>query len=72
MPEMDGYQVLEALAKDEPASRTPVIVVSGQDDEHSVQACIALGAKSHLAKPITRETLISAIDGCTNDGLNRD
>lgn len=50
MPEMNGYEVLDALAKDEALRKVPVVVVSnlGQDDE--IRRCKEKGAVDFLIK----------------------
>ena len=51
MPDMDGYQVLEAL-KSDPATRDlPVIMISALDEMPSIARCIERGAEDYLAKP---------------------
>ncbi len=51
MPEMDGYQVLEALKKDQELSRIPVIMISALDEIDGVVHCIEMGAEDYLQKP---------------------
>ncbi|MHB9023263.1 MAG: sensor histidine kinase [Armatimonadota bacterium] len=50
MPEMDGFQVLQAL-KSGPLRDLPVIMVSALDEVDSVARCIEMGAEDYLAKP---------------------
>ncbi|MCK5716983.1 MAG: response regulator [Thiomargarita sp.] len=51
MPEMNGYQVLKTLKKDQKFSHIPVIMISGLDEIDSVVRCIELGAEDYLHKP---------------------
>lgn len=51
MPEMDGYQVLEAIMADHALKHIPVIMVSALDEMDSVIRCIELGAQDYLPKP---------------------
>jgi len=52
MPEMDGFEVLEAI-KLEPALRDlPVIVTSSVEGIDNVVRCIELGAEDYLPKPV--------------------
>ncbi len=51
MPDMDGYEVLERLAKDGLLKSMPVIVVSAVEDIASVVRCIECGAEDYLVKP---------------------
>ncbi len=59
MPEMNGFEVLEAM-KEVPALRdTPVIMISALDETDSVIRCIELGAEDYLNKPFN-PTLLRA------------
>lgn len=52
MPEMDGYQVLEELARDLRLRDLPVIVTSALEELDSVVRCIEMGAEDYLTKPV--------------------
>src|SRR5512139_1130668 len=52
MPEMDGYQVLEALTEDLALRDLPVIVTSSLEELDSVVRCIEMGAEDFLTKPV--------------------
>ena len=52
MPEMDGFQVLEHLAKDLRLRDLPVIVTSAVEGMDSVVRCIECGAEDYLPKPV--------------------
>ena len=52
MPEMDGYEVLEQLAKDLQLRDLPVIVTSALEEMDGVVRCIELGAEDYLTKPV--------------------
>ena len=52
MPEMDGFQVLECLAKDLRLRDLPVIVTSAVEGMDSVVRCIECGAEDYLPKPV--------------------
>ena len=49
MPDMDGFQVMEALKESETDSYLPVLVITAQPD-HKLRA-LAAGAKDFVAKP---------------------
>ena len=51
MPNMNGYEVLEAMALDARLRRVPVIMISAVDDKESIARCIGLGADDYLPKP---------------------
>jgi class 3 adenylate cyclase len=52
MPEMDGYQVLEALAADPHLRELPVVMMSSVEEVDSVARCIEMGAEDYLFKPV--------------------
>jgi class 3 adenylate cyclase len=52
MPEMDGYQVLEALAADPRLREVPVVMMSSVEEVDSVARCIEMGAEDYLFKPV--------------------
>jgi class 3 adenylate cyclase len=52
MPEMDGYQVLEALAGDPRLRELPVVMMSSVEEVDSVARCIEMGAEDYLFKPV--------------------
>ena len=51
MPELDGYEVLAAMKRDERLRRLPVIMVSALEEMDSVIRCIEMGAEDYLPKP---------------------
>ena len=54
MPEMDGYQVLQALAADPRLRDVPVVMMSSVEEVDSVARCIEMGAEDYLFKPVNR------------------
>jgi adenylate cyclase len=52
MPEMNGYQTLEALRADAKLRDIPVVIMSSVDEVDSVARCIEMGAEDYLFKPI--------------------
>ncbi|SMO95756.1 adenylate/guanylate cyclase domain-containing protein [Ruegeria faecimaris] len=59
MPEMDGFQVLEAINVDPDLRELPVIVTSSVEGLDNIVRCIELGAEDYLPKPVNK-TLLSA------------
>jgi len=51
MPNMNGYEVLEAMALEPRLRQVPVIMISAVDDKESIARCIELGADDYLPKP---------------------
>ena len=52
MPEMTGFEVLEALAADPALRDLPVIVTSSLEGIDHIVRCIELGAEDYLPKPV--------------------
>jgi adenylate cyclase len=52
MPEMNGYEVLEALAADPRLRDLPVVMLSSVEEVDSVARCIEMGAEDYLFKPV--------------------
>jgi class 3 adenylate cyclase len=52
MPEMDGYQTLEALGADQNLRYIPVVMMSSVEEVDSVARCIEMGAEDYLFKPV--------------------
>jgi len=52
MPEMDGYQTLEALQADPKLRDIPIVMMSSLDEVDSVARCIEMGAEDYLFKPV--------------------
>lgn len=61
MPEMDGYDLLKILSKNEQTKRIPFIFMSAKTEIKDVRKGMDLGADDYLTKPISEELLLSAI-----------
>lgn len=57
MPEMDGFEVLEALKKDAKIRDMPVIVTSSVEGLDNIVRCIELGAEDYIPKPVNKVLL---------------
>jgi len=51
MPEMDGYQVFEALKNSKITSHIPIIFITGLDNKSDEKKCLQLGAVDFINKP---------------------
>ncbi|HMC26517.1 MAG TPA: adenylate/guanylate cyclase domain-containing protein [Verrucomicrobiae bacterium] len=72
MPEMDGYQVLNALKNDPKLRHLPVIMLSALDEIESVVHCIEMGADDYLPKPFNPVLLKARIGACLEKKHLRD
>ncbi len=61
MPEMDGYQLLEAMARNESWKQIPVIVMTSLSDADTVRRVVLLGCKNYVVKPVREEALIPKV-----------
>ena len=72
MPEMNGYEVLEAMKSSSRFRAIPVIVLSALDEIGSVVRCIELGAEDYLPKPFDPVLLRARIGACLEKKRLRD
>lgn len=52
MPVMNGFELTEAIRKDDEIGETPVMVITASDQSDAVDRAFAAGATSFLAKPM--------------------
>lgn len=62
MPELDGYGVLEGLAKQEHTMHIPFIFLSAKTERQDVRKGMDLGADDYITKPFSEDEIISAIE----------
>lgn len=72
MPEMDGYQTLEAIRRHPTHSETPVLMISAVDEVESVVRCVERGAEDYLPKPFNPVLLRARITTCLHKKRTRD
>ena len=72
MPEMDGFTVLENMAKDADLRDVPVIVTSSLEGVAHVVRCIELGADDYLPKPVNPVLLRARINSSLEKKRLRD
>ncbi|PIQ27033.1 hypothetical protein COW36_03145 [bacterium (Candidatus Blackallbacteria) CG17_big_fil_post_rev_8_21_14_2_50_48_46] len=60
MPEMDGVSFLKALRAQN--LKTPVIVISAENDEETIKASTLLGIEAYLLKPYRFHDLVSKVE----------
>jgi serine/threonine-protein kinase PpkA len=63
MPEMDGFELLQAIRKDSNLASTSVMLLTALDDRASMRRGMTAGADDYLAKPFTRVELLDALAG---------
>jgi len=62
MPRKDGFEVLESLHESGHLRQTPVIVVTGLQDESDAVRCIEIGAEDFLSRPIRPALLMARLN----------
>ncbi len=72
MPEMDGFEVLEALKADPELRDLPVIVTSSVEGLDNIVRCIELGAEDYLPKPVNKTLLKARLASCLEKKRLRD
>ena len=61
MPDMDGFQVCEALRQDERTREIPIILLTAKDDMETRVVGMRLGVSEFLTKPINRHELLARV-----------
>ena len=62
MPDVDGLALVRAFRTRTSTARTPVIVLSGNDDEGTRARALAAGAHDYLVKLPTKDVLLACLD----------
>ena len=52
MPVMDGFSTCHQLRKHPEGSQIPILIITGLDDEHSIERAFAVGATDYIPKPV--------------------
>jgi CheY-like chemotaxis protein/signal transduction histidine kinase len=61
MPEMDGYQTMQAIRRKPVQRRLPIIALTAKAMKGDREKCLDAGASDYLAKPVNTEQLLSAL-----------
>lgn len=72
MPEMNGFEVLEALLIDNNLREIPVIMTSASDELGRVVKCIEMGAEDYLVKPLNPVLLRARVNASLEKKRLRD
>lgn len=59
MPEMDGYETIQWIRKDDKHQKLPIIAVTAKAMIGDRQKCIASGASDYITKPVKADQLMS-------------
>ncbi len=61
LPELDGFQILEMIKKDETTKLIPVIILTTTDNPREVERGYALGCNVYVTKPVEYEAFADSI-----------
>lgn len=62
LPDMTGFEVIEHLRHVPSMMHIPILVLTADSSEKSMQRAEALGCQGYLTKPISRRLLIRTLD----------
>ena len=62
MPEMNGYEVLDRLRRDEMTANIPFIFLTGEANSTKRMLGFELGANRYLTKPFAASQLLKAVE----------
>ena len=62
MPEMDGFELTEAIKSSPHWRHVPVVIISTHADSRYIFKALRLGADDYLTKPATRDMLITVLN----------
>jgi len=61
MPEMDGYEAMQVIRREEQFYKLPIIAVTAKAMKEDRRKCLEAGASDYIAKPVDRSQLLSLL-----------
>lgn len=62
MPEMNGIELVGALRSIETYKKTPIVMVSTENEVSVILDCVSAGANNYILKPFEKKTVIAQLD----------
>jgi len=62
MPEMDGYEAINIIRRNDKLSSSRIIAVTAQAMVGDREKCLAAGADDYISKPIDVDVLLEKLD----------
>lgn len=62
MPEMDGFETCRKIREELNGNPVPIVMVTGQDDDESIDAAFECGATDFVAKPLNWRIISQRLD----------
>ena len=68
MPEMNGMQMMDEMARDSMLVSTPVVIVSSEQDQDKIAELMKRGIRAYLKKPFHPEGIKAVVDQLLQGG----
>ena len=62
MPEMNGYEFLQAVRADHDYDAMPIMMVTTETEMTQVEKALTAGANEYVMKPFTREVILQKLE----------
>ncbi|MFN7938646.1 MAG: response regulator [Bryobacteraceae bacterium] len=66
MPGMDGFELAERIAAEPLTHSTVILIVTSVDIANSARRCRQLGISQYIVKPVSRKSLLRAVEAALN------
>lgn len=67
LPGMDGVEILRSLKQFAGLYRTPIIMLSANRSQKSIDEAMAAGASDYVVKPFEADDLVRRVDACLRE-----